>query len=108
MVVDATLCELDIYVCVWPIFFEFYAVRPCPNDWAVSTPVVDIARAIAKLTNYVYVYEREIYQNAICNAHRMDRLDRLLHCVPRIVSLLFARCEYNILHLKSIAQTLKM
>lgn len=108
MEMDATLCELNIYVCVLPIFFEFYIVRLYLNDWAASTPVVDIAHAIAKLTNYVYVYEREIYQNAICNAHRMDQLDRLLHCVPRIISLLSARYKNNILHYKFIAQTLKM
>lgn len=94
------LCELNIYVCVWLIFFEFYVVRLYLNDQAALTPVVDIAHAIAKLTNYVYVYEREIYQNAICNVHRMDQLDQLLHCVPRIVSLLFARCENNILQFK--------
>lgn len=108
MVVDATPCELNIYVYVWPIFSEFYVVRLCLNDLAASRSVVDIVHVIAELTNYVYVYEREIYQNAICNVHRMDQLDLLLHCEPRIVSLLSARCENNILHFKSITQTLKI
>lgn len=108
MEVDVTLCELNIYVCVLPIFFEFYVVRPYLNDWAASTSVVYIAHAIAKLTNYVYVYEREIYQNAICNAHRMDQLDRPLHSVPRIISLLSARYKNNILYYKSITQVLKI
>lgn len=96
MVVDATTCELNTCVCVWPIFFESYVARPNLNDSVASTSAADTVRAFVKPANYVYVYEREIYRSAICNVHRMDQLDRLLHCVLQTVNLLFAHCKNNV------------
>lgn len=93
MVVDAMLCELNICVDVLPTFFESYAVHLCLSGWVALTFVVDIEHVIEKLRSYVYVYEQEIYQNAVCNVHRMDRLDQLLRCELLIVDLLFARCK---------------
>lgn len=94
MVADATPCELNTCVCAWPISFESYVARPYLSDWVALTSVAGTAHAFVKQANYVYVYEREIYQSAICNVHRMDQLDRPLHCVLRIVNLLFAHCKH--------------
>lgn len=98
MVMVAMLCELDICVCVSPVFFEFYVVHPYPNAWVALTSVVDIGHAVVKLANYVYDDEQEIYQNVTCNAHKMDPLDQLLHCVLQIIGLLFVRYQNRILY----------
>lgn len=98
MAVVAILCELDIYVCVSPVFFEFYVVHPYLNDWVALTSVADTVHAVVKLTNYVYDDEQEIYQNAIYNVHKTDPLDQLLHYVLQIIDLLFVHCQNKILY----------
>lgn len=99
-------CELNTCVCAWIIFFESYVARPYLNGWVASTSAADTAHAFVKLANYVYVYEREIYQSAICNVHRTDQLDPLLHCVLRIVNRLFAHCKNHVSYFIPVALTL--
>lgn len=106
MVVAAMLCELDIYVCVSTVFFEFYVVHRYLSDWVALTSVVDTAHVTATPTNYVYDDEQEIYQNAICNAHKTDLLDQLLHYVLRITDLLFVHCQNKSLYFILVAKIL--
>lgn len=96
MVAGAMLCELNICVDVLPIFFESYVVRPYLSDWAALKFVVGTEHVIEKLRSYVYVYEREICQNAVCNVHKMDQLDQLLRCELPIIDLLSVHCKNNI------------